>query len=376
MFSAAVSARLGGGVPFQFYETAVKGFAVANLPPAAVRALAAHPMVRLVEEDGLLDPHDVQVLPLDSYSYQASSLWALDRIDEHPPNFNGQFEYFYRGTGVHIYIVDTGVRCGHEEFAGRIGEGVTRLSWSWGANPCIDQDGHGTRGAGAAAATTYGVAKGAIVHSVRINDNGTAYTSDIIAGLDWIAANAIHPAVANLSYGSAPSEFSLRDALEGVVNSGVVMVKSAGNSNIDAFEDRANRAAGAIIVGASDRYDYRADFGDGRASNYGSTVSLFAPGLYVRTTTHLSDNSVGDGHGTSIAAPVVTGVAAAFLEQEPGASSFRARDVLRNSATANALGDVGPGSPNLLVFSQFRTVSLVGPTYINSDYGATYSWGA
>lgn len=148
-----------GGYPFHFYQKAVKGFAVANLSPGVVAILRAIPFVRSVEPDGLAEQHDDQFLPLDGGSFQFSSLWSLDRIDERQAVFNGVFSYT-PGTGSHIYILDTGIRCGHNEFVGRIGNGSTHLMFSAGASPCIDQDGHGTAVASAAGGTTYGTAKG------------------------------------------------------------------------------------------------------------------------------------------------------------------------------------------------------------------------
>lgn len=361
-----------GGYPFHFYQKAVKGFAVANLAPGVVEILRAIPFVRSVEPDGLAEQHDDQFLPLDGGSFQFSSLWSLDRIDERQAAFNGVFSYT-AGTGSHIYILDTGIRCGHSEFVGRIGNGVTRLANSWGASPCIDQDGHGTAVASVAGGTTYGTAKGAIIHPIRINDNGDAYYSDMIAGLDWVAVNAIHPAVANLSYQA--NDFGVRDALEGVVNSGVVMVKSAGNLNVDAFQDRGNRAVGLIVVSATDRNGERAVIPPAfQLAAYGSTVTLWAPGASIRAAKSDHDTDVATWSGSSFSAPYTAGVAASFLQTEPLASPLRVRDVLRESATRDQLSNLGSGSPNRLLYSLFRSAIVQGPNWIVSDAEQTYTW--
>lgn len=364
---------LHGGYAFHFYQKAVKGFAVANMAPGVVEVLRASRFVRSVEPDGLADQHDDQFLPLDGGSFQFSSLWSLDRIDERQAVFNGVFSYT-PGTGSHIYILDTGIRCGHDEFVGRIGNGVTRLANSWDASPCIDQDGHGTAVASAAGGSTFGTAKGAILHPVRINDNEQAYYSDMIAGLDWVAINAIHPAVANLSYGGVPFDFGVRDAMEGVVNSGVVMVKSAGNSDFDAYQDRGNRAAGAIIVSATDRFGQRA-FIEGLAA-YGSTVTLWAPGSQVKVAWSDHNADFRTASGTSYSAPYTAGVAASFLQTEPSASPFRVRDVLRESATRDVLTNLGAGSPNRLLYSLFRSAIISGPAFIVSDVQQSHTWNA
>lgn len=367
-----------GGVRFHRYDSAVKGFAVANLPAGAVEALRRHPLVRSIEEDVEIDQNDVQVLPYNGSSHQTSLLWSLDRVDERAAAFDGEFEYERDGSGVHIYIVDTGIRCGHQEFAGRMGSGVTFLSFSSGASPCVDQDGHGTEVAGVAAASTYGVAKGAMLHPVRINDNGGAYASDIVAGLDWIAAHAVHPAVANLSYGSVPGSFAVRDAIEGVASAGVAITKSAGNVNGDAFDDRGNRAVGAIVVGASTWYDYRASF-----SSYGSLLSVFAPGSQIFTTSNASNSATTTVSGTSFAAPLAAGVAAAYLEEYPNTTAYQVRNFLKDSATAGVLSAIGTGSPNRLLYSRIPptpppptpiSVGISGPEEI--EPGATCTWYA
>ena len=358
-----------GGVAFHVWETALKGFAVTKLSPASLAILRAHPQVRSVEVDELNFPDDVQSLPSSLYGYQYARLWSLDRIDERQDQFNGQYEFDACGRGVHIYILDSGVRGGHSEFTGRIGTGVTRLMWSSGASPTIDQLGHGTQVAGAAAGSTFGVAKCAIVHSVRINDNGGAWTSDIIDGLNWVAANHQKPAVANLSYKS--SHFSTRDALEGVIQSGVVMVKSAGNDSVDAFEDRSNRAAGLILAGAIDRSDYRSSF-----SNYGSLVTVFAPGSAIHTSDKDSNSDTTTVDGTSFAAPIVAGIAALLLEREPTATPSRVREVLINSATSDQVINPGAGSSNRIVYSRLTGMMTYGPRYVQSNVRKTVTWTA
>ena len=91
-----------------------------------------------------------------------------------------------------MYIVDTGIRYDHAEFGGRASFGYDALGGD--GNDC---DGHGTHVAGTAAGTNYGVASEASLVSVRVLDcEGNGYTSWVIAGLDWIAANRRSPSVA------------------------------------------------------------------------------------------------------------------------------------------------------------------------------------
>lgn len=335
------------------YSDLFKGFSVVDLSAAAAAALARNPAVRLIEPDRILYPADAQLLPLDGTSYQLSTYWNLDRIDEFGvPVFDGVYQYDYTGATTHIYIVDSGVRGTHQQFAGRMGNGACKISWSFGCSPTIDQLGHGTGVASLAAGSTYGVAKQAIVHPVRIDD-GTdgASCSDIVDGLNWVKANHIWPAVANLSYGGIPNCFSVRDALDGLVNNNVVAVKSAGNNNQDAFQDRANRSAGSIIVGATDQFDNRAYFCCGEASNWGPTLSLFAPGNVMRAARAGSDVDSTLFSGTSGAAPLVAGVAALVRQHYPTFTVASVKNAIVNGASTGVVGNA-PTSPNKLLFSR------------------------
>lgn len=161
--------------------------------------------------------------------------------------------------------------------------------------------------------------------------------------------------------------------MEGVVNSGVVMVKSAGNTNVDAFQDRGNRAYGAIIVSATNRFGARAEFASGLAS-YGPTVTLWAPGYELRAANSATDVAYDTVYGSSYSAPYTAGVAARFLQTEPAASAVRVHDVLRESGTQNVLTNLGAGSPNRLLFSLFRSAIIQGPTSIVSDVEQIYTW--
>lgn len=371
--AAANLSKAHGGRVGHVYQTALKGFSISELPPAAVAALRSNPMVAYVEADGYSYPADVQVLSSDFGD------WGLDRMDSRARAFDGKRVFYKTGAGVHVYIIDSGIRGDHQEFAGRLGDGACFLNGSFFfgpnpfCNPYDDQLAHGTPVASAAAGATVGEAPGATVHSLRIDDeNPGALASDQVAAIDWLAQNRVTPAVANLSYGDPPNEFSIRDAIDGAIRAGVTFVKSAGNENVDASLDRANRSLNEIVVAATESNDYRASY-----SNYGANVTLFAAGSGLR----LAWNSGPAGYqpvvsGTSFAAPYAAGVAAAFLQSEPGATPARVFDVLVRSATAGVVGDPGPGSPNRLLYSLFASAAITGPTDIISSTTRTYTWGA
>ncbi len=156
-----------GGKISHIFERVFQGFVAQNLNSAAAKQIAANPLVDFVEEEGFSYPTDMQTLTLESQ-------WGLDWIDHRSPPLDNQYSFTFSGVGIHIYIVDSGVRGGHVDFAGRMGNGTCEVSWSSGCSPTIDQIGHGTSVASQAAGTSAGVAKSATIHSVRIDDGGVS----------------------------------------------------------------------------------------------------------------------------------------------------------------------------------------------------------
>jgi aqualysin 1 len=130
------------------------------------------------------------------------------------------------GAGVRAYILDTGIRYSHNDFGGRATFGFD----AFGGNGS-DCNGHGTHVAGTVGGTTYGVAKGVSLVAVRVLDcNGSGTTSGVIAGIDWVTANHVKPAVANMSLGGGASS-TLDAAVQNSIAAGVGYAVAAGNGN-------------------------------------------------------------------------------------------------------------------------------------------------
>ena len=203
------------------FEPVLRGFA-AQADAAGLARLLADPRVAYVEEDSLMEPAATQVGPS----------WGLDRIDQRSSVLDARYYYATPSPAPHLYIIDTGVRSTHVEFAGRMGTGVSFVNDGWGTNDCY---GHGTMVAGLAAGATKGVAKNAIIHSVRIGPcNGFAPTSANVSALAWVAANRQGFAVANLSYYQSGGDAAIDAAASALVASGVPLVAAAGNEGGDA----------------------------------------------------------------------------------------------------------------------------------------------
>ncbi len=296
------------------YSSVIRGMAMANLPDQAVEALKHNPNIERVEQD--------QTVYTDT-SQTPTPAWGVDRIDQRTLPLNTSYTYTNDGTGITVYIVDTGIRYTHTDFGGRAIFGFDALGGDGS-----DCDGHGTHVAGIAGGTKYGVAKGVKLVAVRVlGCSGSGSTSGVIAGLDWIAKNGTRPGVANMSLGGSASQ-SLDDAVTNLFKAGIVTAVAAGNSNLDACKESPARAPSAMTVGASDSKDVRANF-----SNFGSCVDWFAPGTNIVSDYYSSDTATFNMSGTSMATPHVTGVAALYLQAHPGATPQQVRDGLFAQAT-------------------------------------------
>lgn len=275
--------------------------------------------------------------------------WGLDRIDTRTRTYDQLYTPAGDAGGVVAYVVDTGIRQSHTEFTGRMG------AYQYDAvdNDTLPQDchGHGTHVAGTVAGTNYGVARQATVVGVRVLDcYGSGYTSDVVAGLNWIAANHANyysgqRGVANMSLGGGASK-TLDDAVQAVINAGVPVVVAAGNDNFDAQYYSPARVADAITVAASDSSDTRAWF-----SNYGSLVDIFAPGVSVLSAGIASDTATASYSGTSMASPHVAGAAAIYLGLNPSAPPSAVESALGAAATTDVITDP-QGTVNRLLYAR------------------------
>jgi len=324
--------RIYNGKVKNVYKHAVNGFSV-EMSETDAEALAQDYRVLFVEEDGVVTADATQTNPP----------WGLDRIDQRNRPLSATYTYNWTGSGVRVYVIDTGIRTAHTQFGGRASD----VFDAFGGNG-QDCNGHGTHVSGTVGGSTYGVAKSALLRGVRVLDcNGSGSNSGVIAGVDWVRQNFIAPAVANMSLGGGASS-AVDTAVNNLSNAGVAVAVAAGNSNANACNSSPARAANAITTGSTTSTDARSSF-----SNFGTCLDIFAPGSGILSAWFSSNTATATLSGTSMASPHVAGVAALYKLANPSASATTVRNAIVNNATTNVITNAGTGSPNRLLYSLF-----------------------
>jgi Subtilase family/Peptidase inhibitor I9 len=332
-------AALLGITPQYVYTTAVNGFA-GTLNAGQLNALRHNPAVAYIEADGEVHASVIQT----------GATWGIDRIDQASLPLSTTFAYNATGVGVRAYIVDTGIRLTHTDLVGRAVTGYDAVTVGGTAADC---NGHGTHVAGTVGGTQWGVAKGVTLVAVRVlGCNGSGTNAGVIAGVDWVANNAVKPAVANMSLGGGANT-TLDNAVKNAVAKGVTFVVAAGNGNIFGIAQNAcnyspARVPEAITVGATTRTDAKASY-----SNYGTCLDIFAPGSSITSAWYTSDTATNTISGTSMASPHVAGVAALYLQGNPLAAPATVSGAITAGATLNKVTSPGSGSPNRLLFTAY-----------------------
>ncbi len=313
------------------YKAALKGFA-GELSDEAAAALRADPDVAYVEQD--------QEVTIDAT--QANATWGLDRVDQRTLPLSTTYTYAGTASTVTAYIIDTGIRLSHTDFAGRASSGYDAVD----GGAADDCNGHGTHVAGTVGGAKYGVAKAARLVAVRVlGCDGSGTNSGVIAGMDWVAANAQKPAVANMSLGGGYST-ATNSAIARLTAANVFVAVAAGNSGQDACRSSPASAPTATTVAASTKTDARASY-----SNWGSCVDLYAPGSGITSAWYQNDTQTNTISGTSMASPHVAGAAALHLAANSGATPASIDAALKGRATPNVITSNRRDTPNLLLYT-------------------------
>jgi aqualysin 1 len=309
------------------YGAAIRGFS-ARLTARQIADLEDDPMVSYVEPDGTMSIV-AQTLP-----------WGIDRVEA-----DSSSTLAGNGSGavanVNAYIIDTGIDTGHADL-----NVVGHVKFASGPN--ADCHGHGTHVAGTVAASdngvdVVGVAPGARLTGVKVlGCGGTGSTSVVIKGIDWVTANAVKPAIANLSLGGSTSD-ALDNAIKASADSGVFYSLAAGNDGKNACNFSPARAGthnGVMTTAATDSNNQEASW-----SNYGTCVDVWAPGVSILSTKRGGSTTIMSG--TSMAAPHVGGTGALYLSSHAWASPATVEAQLKSSAAST--GTTGKGGAAIVL---------------------------
>ena len=307
-------ARGHGAEVLHTYQHAIKGYA-ARIPEGRLEQVRADGRVAYVEPDQTTHT-TAQTLP-----------WGIDRIDADKSSTlagNGSGAV----SNVNAYVIDSGI------YKHRDLRVVNHVNFV-GDGKNYDCDGHGTHVAGIVAArdnarAVVGAAPGGPITGVKVTDcRGSGRYSDVIKGVDWVTANAVRPAIANMSLGG-PTSQALDDAVRNSAASGVFYSIAAGNEGADACKTSPARAGagqdnGIATVSATNKRDAEPSW-----SNYGRCVDIWAPGAGVLSTKKGGGTTTMSG--TSQAAPHVGGGGALYLSKNTAASPAAVEEALTSGA--------------------------------------------
>lgn len=323
-----------------------------------MRDVASAEVIRQTLPHYVLHAEPVRAVRALAAGAQQSAPLPLDRVDQRQRSaLDGRYVYDECGDGVDVFVVDSGVFPGHDEFTTPVETAFTAITDSYGAHDC---NGHGTFVASQVAGATYGTAKAARLRSVRVLDcDGAGTTDGVLAGLDWIAAQRTasatraRAAVVNLSLGGAVSPVLSQAVTQLRDTYNCVVVVAAGNDAADACASSPADAARVLTVAASTNLDQSAPF-----SNTGACVELYAPGAgvagaYFDRSAPQDTAATRVLSGTSVSAPLVSGGAALLIERRGHTVAQAAvEQALLGAATLGALSGVPPSTPNRLLYTR------------------------
>jgi len=287
-------------VSFRYNIGSLIGFA-ARLNKDLLAEQLAHPNVKYVECDQVFSINYQQEArsPMATVT-QSGSTWGISRVSKRDLPYGTTYIYnSVAGNGVDVYVIDTGILTTHNDFGGRAAAVYNAITGESGQ----DLNGHGTHCAGTIGGTTYGVAKQVALKAVKVlSASGSGSTTGVVAGVNYVTNNksGTRKSVASMSLGGGAAT-TLDTAVQNSIASGVPYAIAAGNDNANACNYSPARVATAVTVGATTNTDARASY-----SNFGTCLTLFAPGSSITSDWIGSNTATNTISGTSMATPQKT----------------------------------------------------------------------
>lgn len=271
----------------------------------------------------------------------AAGGWGIDRMDQAQLPLDGDYDPYYDGTGVQVFVLSSGIRSSHVEFGSRVAHVFTAPSL---ADDDDDGFGYGTHIAGIVAGSSYGVARNADLRSVKVvDDNGYFSTVSLIEGLQYLVDNQFSADVALIGV-SAGYSMSVNFMVEMVAVGNYSVVVPSGDSSADACNYSPASAELALTVGASWQSDKVSQY-----SNHGNCVDIYAPGLYVKSAWHSTDFANNTLSHSPIAAAHVAGAVALIRGYEPQCMVEQVKQKIIDQGRSGLLTDIPAQSPDKLV---------------------------
>jgi|GEM_PF-1462224 len=305
----------------------------ATVTPADLKELVNDPNIALIERNITFRTTDADFKAASDTIPLEQSEWSFQAVQP-----TTMWNQGYTGTGVKVAVIDSGILTTHPELA--VAGGISTVDYT---SDYTDDNGHGTHVAGIIAAKSngngrVGVAPDVQLYAVKAMDaDGNGTLQDVLEGMDWAIQNDMD--IVNVSLGTDTDSTILHNMMEQAYSAGILIVGSAGNSQVDDngvpvpltthTVNYPAKYSSVIAVAAIDRYDQRGNF-----SSVGDEVEVAAPGVEVLSTYVKSDGTPGYAlsNGTSQAAPHVSGMLALLKQAHPAMSNVQLREELKKYA--------------------------------------------
>lgn len=298
------------------------------------------------------DIHSLRKAVLLPWSYERSeSEPSLANSDEdniaqtEGGNTNWVYRYPYRGTGVVAFVFDSGIRATHNEFDGAI---IYSFNVFQPGQALTDEANHGTPVAGVLGGTTGGAANGVSLIPIDIGDEEGAYDSAFFDGVEEILDEHSdlwegEPAVANISFAGDDIDVNMDDAVQALIDAGIVVTIAAGQPNpeadppespVDVETISPQRVEAAIVVGGTlTKFNWQGVFWEDWAdpSNYGEDVDILTGFIQNNIAQNTGDTDLNARGGTSFSAPRVAGAVAILLDQNPTLSPAQIESKIKST---------------------------------------------